>query len=296
MKLNNKTKSQGVIYVATGKKYIEEAINSVASLKANMPDLSVTAFFDQKIESLCFDDLVVLENAHYSFRDKIMYMSRSPYEKTLFLDTDTYVCDKIPELFILLDKFDIALAHAPYREIMPIPGVPNSFPEFNSGVILFKKSPSVINCFENWLSFYDQDVNAKRKWMEPASQELRLLHDQPALRKALYNSSLRMATLTPEYNCRFNMPGYVHGKVKILHGRHPDILGVAKVINGTVGQRLHILRLNTLKIIDNSRKLNPLKYWLFRINSLIQAGNYLGIILGLNRTIIKNLKKIFTHT
>ena len=154
----------------------------------------------------------------------------------------------------------------------------------------------MINCFENWLSFYDQDVNAKRKWMEPASQELRLLHDQPALRKALYNSSLRMATLTPEYNCRFNMPGYVHGKVKILHGRHPDILGVAKVINGTVGQRLHILRLNALKIIDYSRKINPLKYWLFRINTLIQDGNYLGIILGVKRTIIKNFKKIFTHT
>jgi alpha-N-acetylglucosamine transferase len=33
--------------------------------------------------------------------------------QTIFLDTDTYVIDNIDELFDLLERFDIAAAHAP---------------------------------------------------------------------------------------------------------------------------------------------------------------------------------------
>ena len=56
-------------------------------------------------------------------------------------------------------------------------------------------------------------------------------HDKLAVREALYNSKLRIAALTPEYNCRFIMPGYVEYEVKILHGIHTDLPDIAKIIN-----------------------------------------------------------------
>ena len=65
------------------------------------------------------------------------------------------------------------------------PLVPKCFPEFNSGVIAFKKSS--MTTFEKWLDIYTS---------EPVKP------DQPAFRKAVYLSHLRVATLTPEYNNR----------------------------------------------------------------------------------------------
>ncbi len=46
-------------------------------------------------------------------------MSASPYEHTLFLDADTYICDNINELFDLLELFDLALAHDTFRLFDP---------------------------------------------------------------------------------------------------------------------------------------------------------------------------------
>lgn len=38
-------------------------------------------------------------------------MLHSPFEHTIFLDTDTFVCGDFSELFDLLDHFDIAMSH-----------------------------------------------------------------------------------------------------------------------------------------------------------------------------------------
>ncbi|MGD1716608.1 hypothetical protein [Dapis sp. BLCC M172] len=64
------------------------------------------------------------------------------------------------------------------------------------------------------------------------------LHDQPSFREALYHSNLRVATLIPEYNCRFVMAGYVDREVKILHGRHTNLPAIAKRINSYKKQRI----------------------------------------------------------
>ena len=70
-------------------------------------------------------------------------------------------------------------------------------------------------------------------------------HDQPAFREALYYSKLRVATLTPEYNCRFIMPGYVDKEVKILHGKHTDLPEIAKKINSYKKKRIFMLNQST---------------------------------------------------
>ncbi len=257
--------SFGVIYIATGQKYIEEACNSAASLKKNLPNISITGFFDETIESVHFDKIVLIDQSNGK-KNKVLYMSKSPYDYSLFIDTDTYICDDISELFSLLDKFDIAVAHAPYRQVIQISGIPESFPEYNTGVILFKKSTQISSFFENWKTLYEQQLQRETKFLNPFTQKVELLsRDQPSFREALYNSNLRVTTLTPEYNCRFIMPGYVDRTVKILHGRHPDLPLVAKTINAETKQRIYKIHSGSLEVILNQEK--PRK-WLASIHKL----------------------------
>lgn len=220
--------SFGVIYVATGKSYIDEACQSAASLKDKMPNTKITIFSSQMVKSPFFDEVVIIRKPQYDYVDKILPIANSPYKHTLFLDTDTYLCDDISEIFTLLERFDIAVAHEPWRrEGINYEAIgdeiPPSFPEMNTGVILFKKSPKVSLLFREWLKIYQASM----------SKKVKPRHDQPAFREALFKSELRVATLTPEYNCRFIFPVFVGGlaEVKILHGRYPELSAVAKELN-----------------------------------------------------------------
>ncbi len=217
--------NSGVIYIATGLKYVNEAIQSATSLKTKMPKLPVTIFTDQEVEAKCFDQVELITQSELDSRIyKISYMYKSPYERTLFIDTDTYVCADFSEVFTLLDKFDVALTHGLSKKDheSPIYGIPKSFPEMNSGVFLFKKGPKVEKLFDDWLSLYK---NCLEKSEKPINR------DQFSLRPVLYKSDLRIATLTPEYNCLFHNIPFVFGEVKILHGRAPDLPEIASKIN-----------------------------------------------------------------
>jgi len=232
--------SRGVVYIATGEKYINEALISAVSLKDKMPDLPITLFSSEEVNSQVFNEVILIKNYQSKCGiigkiNKVAYISQTPYEETLFLDTDTYICSNFLELFSMLKDFDIAVAHAPNRIAYQVANVPESFPEMNTGVILFKHSQSVNIFFHEWLNIYNRDM---------INKEITLgkhLHDQPAFREALYHSNLRVATLTPEYNCRFVMPGYVDKEVKILHGRHTDLPAIAKKINSYKKQRIFLL-------------------------------------------------------
>ena len=240
--------STGVIYIATGKKFIDEACNSAASLRRIMPDMPLTIFCDEQVESAHFENVIRLNTPRYSLIDKILNISFSPYNCTLFLDTDTYACEDLSDLFPLMEEFDIAMAHAPLRASYQVRGVPDSFPEFNTGVILFKKSPQIMRFFSEWLNLYERDLKTEIQWLLPHPSGL---NDQPTFREALYRSDLRIATLTSEYNCRFNFPGFVHHKVKIFHGRQKDLQTIARPMNAKIVPRVYIKRLGTLRVFSH---------------------------------------------
>jgi len=241
----------GVIYIATGRKFVDEACVSAESLKNKMPEMPITLFCNEGVQSRHFDNVVIIEHPCFSLMDKVLFMNSSPYEHTLFLDTDTYVCDSFLELFTLLDRFDLALAHNTYRAVYRVHDIPDSFPEFNTGVILFKKSPHITQLFANWLALYERDLGKEQQWLTPFGEVTMLdsnLNDQPTFREAVYNSSVRVAGLTSEYNCRFGSPGFVHNIVKIIHGRHPNLQMIAGAINAEHSRRVHIMKWGKLKI------------------------------------------------
>ncbi len=209
-------RSVGIIYVAIGARFVPEASLSAKSVRRFLPDVPILLFTDQAPEiNGGFDEIIQLSAPHpRAHINKLIAMTQSPFEKTLLLDTDTYVCADISDLFAMLDRFDIAMTQdRAYRDDFPTnTGVPDAFVEFNHGVIAFRRSFAVREALKESL-----------RWTE----RLRTCSgvypfDQAPLRIALFHSEVRIATLPLEYNCRFASYGYLNGVVRILHGRLPN--------------------------------------------------------------------------
>ena len=227
--------ARGIIYIATGKKYVDEAVVSARSAKEHMPDIEITLFSDQASEvgyEGVFDSIAGISDTDGSCRDKIRPLLDTPYERTLFLDTDTFICAPVYDIFKMLDRFDIALAHAPDRYQYDLPDLPDCFTELNSGVIAYRKNDEVSELLKDWeYTFYQmlaEDSGSHR--------------DQHALRDAIYRSDLRFLVLPAEYNFRTICPNFAgkHCAVKILHGRHADPSRVAAKLNRSLGPRVFL--------------------------------------------------------
>jgi len=208
----------GVVYLARGEMFLEEARVSAASVRRWMPGLPVTLFCDRApAPTGLFDDVVEIGEASNPFREKLRCLARSPYERTLFLDTDTYLLADVSELFDLLGRFDLAATHdRSYTDWFPPEAhVPAAFRELNTGVVAYRRSEATEHFFAECLAWYER--------LSAASGPIPLfrghLPDQPAFRAAVYHSQLRLAALTFEYNCRFPYFGYASGAIRILHGR-----------------------------------------------------------------------------
>jgi hypothetical protein len=224
--------SRGILYIATGRKFLEEARQSAARVKELMPEVPVALASDIAPEGNLFLHHIAVTNPSGTFADKIGPLAQTPFEETLFLDTDTYLCEPVSELFELLGRCDIAMAHAPMRHTATVP-VPPSFPECNSGVIVYRRNEKTKQLSEAWEKAYAKQLAATG---QP--------DDQPALREALWHSEARLAVLPPEYNFRFVLPAFAgRGPVKILHGRHPRMAALADEINASGSPRVFLPQL-----------------------------------------------------
>lgn len=94
---------KGVIYVVTGPKesYWEEDMLSIESLRRFNPDIPVTIFTDRirPVKHQGVSVAKIPEPPTISFYDKWIEIKNTPYYKTLFLDTDTYICDDLSDIF-----------------------------------------------------------------------------------------------------------------------------------------------------------------------------------------------------
>ena len=214
----------GVLFIATGEIYVKAAIRAAHSVLKHCPDLPIHLYTDEKCLVTYFEKSASpftstgkIENPHP--RSKVDYLSRTPYDRTLYLDTDTALNTDIRDMFSVLDRFDIAMAHAqrrgpgntkPWRIVLP-----NAFPEFNSGVVLYRRNPAVIQFLEGWGNHFRTD------WVEAGIRNEQMGHDQTTLRELLWLSDLRIATLPPEYNVRYLKYHFLWSKseaeTKIFH-------------------------------------------------------------------------------
>jgi hypothetical protein len=210
----------GIFYIATGTQFVEEAKISAKSVRSVMPDIPIAIATDVEPE-FGFDRVIEISDPNYGFEDQICNLHRSPFNKTLHLDTDIYVDSNVTELFDLLHQFDIGVAYNHDREAFDLPRVPESFPEYNTGVIVYKNNNNFRQFTRSWHDDYSE------LYSEENTQ------NQPSFRKSLFESDLRVATITPEYNCMLRYPGHIRKRIKIAHSRLLDIQtpGADKSIN-----------------------------------------------------------------
>ncbi|MDY0907447.1 hypothetical protein [Pedobacter sp. CFBP9032] len=211
-------KSKGILYVATGQRYIDEVIHSALSCKKNnnYPIALVTDSDEYLLPNGLFDHLII-KRASYSYRDKLL-IRYSPFEQTIFMDTDTYVCDKLDDLFRILDFREFAIHQADEGYEFQMPNLSNAMPEFNTGVIAYKLTPNVEKLIDAWETSFETNSN--------------IITDQYHLRKTLYESEVKFAIFSSAYNFIVSYPNFVIQKVKILHGRpFNDLITIADNIN-----------------------------------------------------------------
>ena len=180
---------QGVIYVARGSDYYDLAEQSVKSLKEHNPELSVDIFTDQ-IDSIgLFDRVMSIPDGP---TPKLASLPQSRFSRTLYLDCDTLVLAPFEDMFQLLDRFDLAVAHDVRRTSSLIRAgwqveTPYAFPQMNAGVMLYSARPKMRQFLLDWQTAYVK-----------AGME----RDQITLRDLLWSTGLSFYVLPEEFNLR----------------------------------------------------------------------------------------------
>lgn len=198
----------GVIYCATGSSYVREAVDSIQSLREVEPGSQVVVFTDSPgaahLAGIFGEtiDLRLIDCPSYSWDDKLGAIAESPFERTVFLDTDTYVVRPF------LNEMEKALEHF---ELLALPGMgfnlewenreySDCLSQMNTGVIVYKRCTATEGMFRLW-----------RKLREAKPES----HDQPTFREAIVLSGVRFAPLRVEYNYQGN--AFTFGEIRIVH-------------------------------------------------------------------------------
>jgi hypothetical protein len=219
-----KKMNSGVIYTAIGAKYIEQAKLSAKSIKNFCPELSISVYTDNLEQAKCdfFDEVILVEKInspkHQRMLDRLLNWSKSPYDYTLALDTDTYILDDIQELFAVLEKFDLAICHGHNRvkrywrtilDNISLDSIPYAFAPVQGGLFLYKKSDQVEKFLQDLILLYKQK---------------QVIDDQVSIRELIWQSNLRVYILPPEYDFnsiedlkRWAKFDFIEARPKIFH-------------------------------------------------------------------------------
>lgn len=273
---------KGVIYCASGNKYLEEAKSSVESLKKHN-NVHVTIFTDQEnVDTEIFDNIIKIEPTNNHFQERISYLLDSPYKKTLYIDTDTYITGNIESLFDLLDRFDVLMRQNQNREHFVDDkkldlDVPEGFPEYQCGIIGYRDNSKVRRLIENWYERYSEYLDSDLDLEFNTA-------DQPFFRKALYeNNEIQIGTLPSEYNCMASFGcGHVQKSVKIFHWagefrevklpfiskKYSPTEIISKVNTGRGKNRVYYYdKWNILRINEQGGKSNLIVYFIRSLSS-----------------------------
>lgn len=212
----------GFIYIAYGEKFILESVRSAQTLRTHVKDADITLFTDRANKynnGLNIFNQVIERDMKNSYIDKPICMKQTPYRKTLFLDSDTYICEDISGLFGLLDYFDIAAVIEPPQTFSYLfdNGLSDYkskewdsslkyLSEYNTGVILYRTNKDTETFWDEWTKIYNERFN-----LDP--------HDQMSFALALAKVRVQFVTLPFEFNFRYVGPSLLFNNVKILHGR-----------------------------------------------------------------------------
>lgn len=205
--------TKGFLYIANRQKFIDEAKIAARSLR-DFTDLPIALVCTSDLASqqlgTTFDEVIIndamLEHVYLA---KVLGLQNSPFDLTIFMDSDCFVAADISNVFDLGNLVDIATTIEPMLHTAKLENIAykNLVPEFNSGVIFFRKNKITDLIFRDWFE---------------ACRKHRIGNDMPGLREAILNNfeAVKFVVLPPEYNCHgFKTMLILHNEIKIIHER-----------------------------------------------------------------------------
>lgn len=225
---------KGIVYIGTDEDFITKA-KFAAQITKKVMDLPITLIADRPVETDIFDSVIIDNSPTQSFSDKPRNLLDSPYDRTLYLDSDVYLLEDISEIFDLLDEFDVVAAVDPnewelrYEKTVDYGDIPDSFPVYQTGVLAFRSSDNGNSLLNRW-----KDIHMSEG----------IDRDQASFRIAMYHSDAKITALSSNYNCLIGWPMQVVGEVKVVHDTleviesEHDLAAVADAINDSENPRL----------------------------------------------------------
>ena len=152
----------GYVYIASlSKAYYKAAVSSAISLRDHYPEANITLFthevFLQDNDRKFFNNIITNIPVHK--RAKMWGMAKTPYDKTLYLDSDTEIrSERIKDVFDILGKNDIMFTKI-------VPHVSNTRRidddnelEYHGGIILYNNKKPTIKLINEWYDLYAEQV------------------------------------------------------------------------------------------------------------------------------------------
>lgn len=207
--------SKGVIYYATNKEsYVDQALMAARSVKETSPEIEVAVFtnleeYAAKIGAGVFDKILHLEPQTESkellFLDKLLAIQASPFDHTLYLDSDTYVFDDLNDMFRLLERFQIVITHGHNRRLRDL-AARGKAPDHKGRKrdVLGEECPVSFGAVQGGFLLYRKNDPAVQNWIEETIAQHReddFYDDQVTWRKMLWrDESISLYALPLEYN------------------------------------------------------------------------------------------------
>lgn len=267
--MSEEGKTRGFLYTAFGAKYIAEARISAKSVKQADPSAKICVVTDEPLKPDAEFDIILPitpPDAVEQFADldtgayyrKIEQFGRSPFDSTIYLDSDTYVTGSLKGLFDLLDHYDLLVTMDGNAEVnyrfeqteAPFTSIPKEFGAFNCGVLCYRKNSKTRAFFERWRDNHLKYV------------QHHTVNDQPGFRLTLFETDVRYHVLPVVFNWFSWIPFFIPsgGRVTVMHGRNPWMFRWAKHLDAETAKIVGPVSLKHQAIYHAARIL----HWLSR--------------------------------
>lgn len=216
--------------MAMGEKCSKEFKIAFQSLRLIDKNIDITVYTDADLDINKNDSKLHIVRKELftdikSFR--IEMLCNSPYDKNLYVDTDVFFLKKFDEIFDILQRVDIAASQT-YSNKDKEQNIPEAFPIFNSGVIVFNKNEITRKFFIDWLQRFSSRKETQK-------------YDEPAFREAVFfQKDIQFSILPIMCNFRAEQAQRVSDQVRILHGRGGQLICASEKINTVDGNRLYL--------------------------------------------------------
>ncbi len=147
------TLSSGILYLAFGESYAEETRQAIRFLRRCSAGVQIAVVTDAAWQVEPVPDVFVLRPSVSGFASKPRYIyEASPFERTLFLDTDTVAVRDVKPIFGLLNHYDVGVNFGGPK-LDGEDGL-EFHSQCTSGLILFRKNEKVEEMFRLWEAEY----------------------------------------------------------------------------------------------------------------------------------------------